>query len=115
MLNWDQLAPAETARRLACDCSATPMVTAADGEPLSVGRARRTIPAPLRRAIVHRDRHCRFPGCDRHASWADGHNLRHWVDGGRPPSGTSGCSAGGTTAWCTRAAGAWSGNRTAPA
>jgi hypothetical protein len=58
------------------------MVTAADGEPLSVGRARRTVPAPLRRAIAHRDRHCRFPGCDRPAAWADGHHLRHWIDGG---------------------------------
>jgi hypothetical protein len=82
VLNWEQLVPAETIRRLACDCSVTPMVTGPDGEPLSVGRARRTIPAPMRRAIVLRDRHCRFPGCDRPVAWADGHHLRHWIDGG---------------------------------
>ena len=60
----------------------TPIVVGADGEPLSVGRARRTIPAPMRRAIMQRDKHCRFPGCDRPVAWSDGHHLRHWVDGG---------------------------------
>ena len=82
LLNWEQLVPAETARRLACDCSVTPIVVGADGEPLSVGRARRTIPAPMRRAIMQRDKHCRFPGCDRPVAWTDGHHLQHWIDGG---------------------------------
>jgi hypothetical protein len=82
LLNWEQLVPAETVRRLACDCSVTPIVTGPDGEPLSVGRARRTIPAPMRRAIMLRDRHCRFPGCDRPVAWTDGHHLWHWIDGG---------------------------------
>jgi hypothetical protein len=81
-LNWEQLVPAETVRRLACDCSVTAIVTGAEGEPLSVGRARRTIPAPMRRAIMQRDKHCRFPGCDRPVWWSDGHHLRHWIDGG---------------------------------
>jgi Domain of unknown function (DUF222) len=82
LLNWEQLVPAETVRRLACDCSVTPMVVGSDGEPLSVGRARRTVPAPMRRAIMRRDKHCRFPGCDRPVAWTDGHHLRHWIDGG---------------------------------
>jgi hypothetical protein len=82
VLSWEQLVTADTVRRLACDCSVTPMVIGPDGEPLSVGRARRTIPAPMRRAIVLRDRHCRFPGCDRPAAWTDGHHLQHWIDGG---------------------------------
>jgi hypothetical protein len=82
VLNWEQLVPAETVRRLACDCSVTPIVTGPDGEPLSVGRARRTIPAPMRRAIMLRDKHCRFPGCDRPVAWTDGHHLQHWIDGG---------------------------------
>ena len=82
LLNWEQLVPAETVRRLACDCSVTPIVVGSDGEPLNVGRARRTIPAPMRRAIMLRDKHCRFPGCDRPVAWADGHHLRHWIDGG---------------------------------
>jgi hypothetical protein len=36
LLNWELLVPAETVRRLACDCSVTPMVTGPDGEPLNV-------------------------------------------------------------------------------
>jgi hypothetical protein len=82
VLNWEQLVPAETVRRLACDCSVTAIVTGPDGEPLGVGRARRTIPAPMRRAIMLRDKHCRFPGCDRPVAWTDAHHLWHWVDGG---------------------------------
>src|SRR5437016_516736 len=62
LLNWEQLVPAETLRRLSCDSSVTPIVVGPGGEPLSVGRARRTIPAPMRRAIMMRDKHCRFPG-----------------------------------------------------
>jgi hypothetical protein len=82
LLNWEQLVPAQTVRRLACDCSVTPIVVGPEGEPLSVGRARRTVPAPMRRAIALRDKHCRFPGCDRPVAWTDGHHLQHWIDGG---------------------------------
>ena len=48
---------------------------------MDVGRKRRTIPAPLRRALVARDRGCRFPGCTNHR-WVDGHHIRHWLSGG---------------------------------
>ncbi|MFI5287653.1 MAG: hypothetical protein ACHQ4F_15235, partial [Candidatus Dormibacteria bacterium] len=41
--------------------------------PLSVGRATRTIPAPIRTALHLRDQGCRFPGCDRPPAWTDGH------------------------------------------
>jgi hypothetical protein len=36
----------------------------------------------MRRAVVARDRHCRFPGCDRPQSWCDAHHIVHWADGG---------------------------------
>jgi hypothetical protein len=36
----------------------------------------------MRRALNLRDGGCRFAGCDRPASWCDGHHIRHWVDGG---------------------------------
>ena len=35
---------AETARRLSCDCSTVPIIENEDGEPLNVGRKRRSIP-----------------------------------------------------------------------
>jgi 5-methylcytosine-specific restriction endonuclease McrA len=50
--------------------------------PLSVGHATRTIPAPIRTALVLRDQGCRFPGCDRPPAWTDGHHIIHWSDGG---------------------------------
>jgi hypothetical protein len=83
----------ETARRIACDAVRT-VVTVAPPEaasawttgtpaiPLSVGRATRTIPAPIRTALVLRDQGCRFPGCDRPPAWTDGHHIIHWADGG---------------------------------
>ena len=51
--------------------------------PLTVGRATRTVPPSIRRALVVRDRGCRFPGCDRPPAWTDGHHLVHWADGGQ--------------------------------
>ncbi len=77
---------AETARRIACDSVRTTVVTAdaaeGSGSVLSVGRASRAIPAPIRAALVVRDKGCRVPGCDRPAGWTDGHHIKHWADGG---------------------------------
>jgi hypothetical protein len=42
---------AETARRLACDCSVVRIVEDAKGDPLDVGRKTRTIPPGIRRAL----------------------------------------------------------------
>jgi hypothetical protein len=71
---------AETARRLSCDASIVEF-RERDGEPLSVGRKRRTIPPAMRRALQTRDRSCRFPGCDNHR-FLDAHNVQHWAAGG---------------------------------
>jgi len=71
---------AETARRLACDCSLVRVAHAPDGSVLDVGRRTRSIPAALRRALDVRDRGCRFPGCGLRLT--DGHHLLHWADGG---------------------------------
>ena len=51
-----------------------------DGRVLDVGARTRTIPPALRRALHHRDRGCRFPGCN--VRFAEGHHLRHWAHGG---------------------------------
>jgi len=40
----------------------------------------RTIPPALRRALLHRDRTCRFPGCGVRVVQA--HHLHHWAQGG---------------------------------
>jgi hypothetical protein len=72
----------EAVRRLACDAAILPAVLDGAGQVLDVGRQRRLITGPLRRALVLRDRGCAFPGCDRPPRWCDAHHIRHWADGG---------------------------------
>ena len=69
-------------REVLCDSSVARVVTGPASEPLDVGRSRRTVPPPLRRAIVVRDQGCRYPGCNRPPGWCDAHHVTHWVDGG---------------------------------
>ena len=71
---------AETSQRLACDTTRVVMRHDADGRVTEVGARTRTIPPALRRALQHRDRGCRFPGCGR--SFGQGHHIRHWANGG---------------------------------
>jgi 5-methylcytosine-specific restriction endonuclease McrA len=72
--------PAETSRRLACDASRVVMRHDDEGRIVEVGARTRTIPPALRRALLHRDRSCRFPGC--HVRFGQGHHVRHWAQGG---------------------------------
>ena len=72
---------AKTVERWACDCSLT-RVLMQDSVVIDVGRAERTIKGPKRRALVARDQHCRWPGCERPASWCDGHHIVYWMHGG---------------------------------
>jgi 5-methylcytosine-specific restriction endonuclease McrA len=72
--------PAETSRRLACDATRVVMRQDADGRIVEVGARTRTIPPAIRRALHHRDRGCRFPGCG--LPFGQGHHIRHWAQGG---------------------------------
>ncbi len=72
----------QVARRLACDAAITRVVMAGPSEPVDVGRRTPVIPPAMRRAVIVRDRHCRFPGCDRPHTWCDAHHVVHWADGG---------------------------------
>ena len=72
--------PAGTSQRLACDASRVVMRLDADGRITEVGARTRTIPPALRRALQHRDKGCRFPGCGR--PFGEGHHLKHWAHGG---------------------------------
>jgi hypothetical protein len=71
---------AETSRRLACDAGRVVMRHAEDGQILDVGARTRTISPALRRALQHRDRGCRFPGCG--GRFTQGHHIQHWAQGG---------------------------------
>ena len=72
----------ETILKMACDAGIVRIVTDGDSMPLDVGRRTRTIPAAIRRAVEHRDKHCTWAGCQRPASWCDVHHIEHWADGG---------------------------------
>jgi 5-methylcytosine-specific restriction protein A len=67
-------------RMLACDARVVPIVMNGAGQPVDVGRAMRTVPDGLRRAVAARDRGCAFPGCDRPPSWADVHHVTPWEE-----------------------------------
>jgi len=73
---------AKTVERLACDCTITRVLLGADSAVIDVGRSRRVVSGPTRRALNVRDGGCRWPGCDRPASWSEAHHVLHWVRGG---------------------------------
>lgn len=72
----------DAVRALACDASVMRVVMSGRAEPLDVGRRTPVVPPSMRRAVIVRDRRCRFPGCDRPHAWCDAHHVVHWADGG---------------------------------
>ncbi|MBA2473327.1 MAG: DUF222 domain-containing protein, partial [Pseudonocardiales bacterium] len=87
VLDYGQLISTGDARRLACDCKLIPVVMGSDSEPLDVGRALRTVPLGIRRALVARDGGCSFPGCDQPPGLCAAHHARHWIDHGETKVG----------------------------
>jgi hypothetical protein len=73
---------AKAVERLACDCSVTRILLGSDSAVIDVGRAKRTVSGPTRKALNARDRHCCWPGCDRPPTYSSGHHLVHWIHGG---------------------------------
>ena len=55
---------------------------------LDYGRGRRSVPVHLFRAVVLRDRHCRYPGYDRKPSWCEAHHVVPWAEGGETRLGS---------------------------
>ena len=71
---------ADAVRRLACG-GRIEWVLEEEGRPVGIGRQGRAVPGQLLRVLRHRDRTCRFPGCERRR-WVQAHHLVHWADGG---------------------------------
>ncbi len=82
-LDYGQHLSATQTRLAACDAKIIPVVMGGDGEPLDVGRAMRTVPLGIRRALVARDRGCTFPGCDRAPALCHAHHVLEWNYDGR--------------------------------
>jgi hypothetical protein len=70
-----------TLQRLVCDAGIHRVITDGHSSILDYGTTTRTVPANLFNALVIRDRHCRYPGCDRPPEWTEAHHLR-WVTHG---------------------------------
>ena len=76
-----ELTPSEL-RRIACDTTVIAAVMGTQSEVLDVGRASRTIPPAIRRALIARDGGCVWPGCGAAPIGCVGHHLIHWSDMG---------------------------------
>lgn len=66
-----------TTDALLCDCVLHRVVRAGNAV-MSYGRATRTVPRDLFRAVAIRDGGCRYCGCDRKIAWCDAHHIDHW-------------------------------------
>jgi hypothetical protein len=51
-------------------------------QPLDVGRAERLATAPMRKALLVRDRGCAAPGCLCPPGRLEAHHIVHWIHGG---------------------------------
>ena len=73
----------KTVQRFACDSSITRVLLGADSAVIDAGRAKRVVAGGTRRVLDARDKHCRWPGCERPASWSSAHHILHWAQGGK--------------------------------
>jgi len=71
-----------TVERLACDSTVARVLLSSDSQVIDVGRSKRVVGGPARKALEARDRHCRWPGCERPAKWSAAHHVVHWIHGG---------------------------------
>ncbi|MCL1801040.1 MAG: HNH endonuclease [Promicromonosporaceae bacterium] len=82
--------PVKDLRRLVCDCDIKRVVLGPDGQILDVGRTYRTAPTHIRTAVIARDKHCVFPGCEQPPERCEVHHaLKHWADGGETSAANS--------------------------
>ena len=82
MLASGALITGDQARQLAEDANVSRVVTKGASEPLDVGRATRSIPPAIAKAVIARDRHCRYRGCTAPPWACDVHHRRPWACGG---------------------------------
>lgn len=69
--------------RLLCDSSIARVVLSATGEVLDVGREKRLFTPAQTRAVVARDRTCRYPGCSDTFAHGQIHHALPWQAGGK--------------------------------
>ncbi|GAA3886330.1 hypothetical protein GCM10022381_30570 [Leifsonia kafniensis] len=67
----------DTVKRLLCS-GYTGIEFDDDGQCINVGRDQRLFTQRQRTGLAARDGGCRWPGCDRPASWCEAHHIEHW-------------------------------------
>jgi hypothetical protein len=72
----------KTIERLACDSSIARVLLNSESQVIDVGRSKRVVSEPGRRALTARDGHCLWTQCERPASRSAAHHLVHWIHGG---------------------------------
>jgi uncharacterized protein DUF222/HNH endonuclease len=74
--------PIESVKRLCCDGHAVVITEYNEGEPLSIGRKTRIVPAAIKRAVLAKHHQCcAFPGCQ-NRRFLHCHHIEHWSNGG---------------------------------
>jgi hypothetical protein len=73
---------ASRAAELACTSGLAKIIMGDNGEPLYLGRHKRYFSEAQMRALAVRDGGCVWPGCSAPASWADGHHVVPYSQGG---------------------------------
>ena len=81
-LGWVGPVTASEAQLIGCDATVSRIVMDGESQVIDVGRATRSIPPALRRAVVARDRTCVAPGCSRLPEHCDVHHVIFWEHGG---------------------------------
>jgi hypothetical protein len=81
-LAWVGPITASEAQLIGCDSTVSRVVMEGPSQVIDVGRATRTIPPALRRAVSARDRTCVGPGCHRSPEQCDVHHIIFWEHGG---------------------------------
>ena len=71
-----------TVQRYACSGSVTRILLNGASQVVDVGRKTRVVSAALSKAVIARDRHCQWPGCERRPSFSEEHHLVPWAEGG---------------------------------
>ena len=79
---YGDLLPISELAKLAVDAELIPVIFDDLGGVLAYGKARRTAPPGLRRALAARDKGCIMPGCTRPPAQTEAHHVTEWAQGG---------------------------------
>lgn len=71
--------PPSALSRFVCDSMLMRIVLGPEGTILDAGREKRIFPVHQTRAIIARDRHCQYPGCDQGPEFGEIHHSVAWA------------------------------------